>query len=154
MPCTVPEILLALPTLSKADLEKIKLRASLLIGSTPATPTADQELWLCTGFMHELKRRGLGAFMVAGLPAERVRFIQDYLLQGFGDTQTKQVERLALAELAANALANYLAKGKVPISAKTLYANIDKVPQALEASFPGYWNARAFWVCLQTAKEA
>lgn len=153
---TVQELLRRLPELSQADLEKVRHRVQLLAGSTKTQgPKSSTDDWLLGGFERELKRRGLIADKVwkGALPsnwAEKSEPVQTYLLKG-STKKLATAERISLGQMAAASLFDYFERYFIHVSPtpRLLFHNVEKVPAALEASFPGYWAARTLDFCLK-----
>jgi len=147
-----------LPKLSNAELNSVRQRLSFLLGGEgKAKPVTND--WLLEGITSELRRRGL--WMKAyPLPqklmpdgyADKAAFVREYLIKGCGADRLKSVELLVLGQVATGALADYLKRAKTPVSPKTLLSNVDKIPAALDAAFPGYWTAGALSVCATTRR--
>lgn len=151
---TVQELLRCLPELSKTDLEKVRHRVQLLSGSSPtiANTRENQEDWLLMGFGHELRRRGLlaGKIWTNLLPKsweEKSSPVREFLIKGTSQKLTT-TERISLAQLSADSLAEYLTRASVTVSPKTLFNNVEKVPLALDHAFPGYWGAKKLGFCV------
>ena len=153
-------VLKHLPKLGRPDLEKVRQRAVFLLGvAAPTTKGAPPEQdWLLDGIISELRRRGLWArtsvIPVKMLPegyANKSAVVRLHLSKGLTKPNLRPVERMALGRLAAAALADYLTKVQVPVGPKTLLNNIDKVPLALEESFPGYWAQKLLGFCVKVS---
>lgn len=150
---TVQELLRRLPELSKSDLEKVKHRVQLLSGGSAnfAQSRENQEDWLLVGFGRELRRRGLLAGKVWNnlVPKswnEKSSSVREFLIKGASHRLTTP-ERISLAQVSADSLAEYLTRASITVSPKTLFSNVDKVPVALDCSFPGYWGAKKLDFC-------
>ena len=136
-----------LPELSAAELVQVRARVGFLVGSS-AKDTNSNHDWLLEGFTLELRRRGLWSRAQTVpkrlLPtdyAAKAASIREHLLKGRGGLKLRSNESMILGAAAASVLANYLIRAKVPVTPKTLFNNLEKVPVALEAAFPGYWAA-------------
>lgn len=153
-----------LPELTPAELAAVRLRAGFLGGGSGAAPAQEDHFtddWLLRGLEDELRRRGLlgrgRAPVVRLVPdwAKRSAKVRTDLLGflGFLGRSGGGVKRseAALGRLAARALADYLAAGRVPVSPKTLLTNVDKVLLAIDAAFPGYLEAGLLGCCLDPA---
>ena len=141
-------VLKHIPKLSLPELKAVQLRLSFLLGTCPskAAPTDD---WLLEGILAELRKRGLWARKVTFpkniLPTyyeAKAAIVRDHLLLGVAKPNLRPPERMSLGTLAAMALADYLMKVQVPVSPKTMLNNIEKIPLALEESYPGYWDQK------------
>lgn len=145
------EVLRRLPGLTPAELEQVRVRVLFLVGSKPAAPVED---WLQSGILSELKRRGIWAqghsidSYVKG-HAEASLAARQHILGGYRNRLPRRAELLALGQLAANALAEWLLRAKVPLGPKTMFNNLNKIPAALEDAFPGYWQAGMLGTCLE-----
>ena len=157
-PADLTVVLKHLPKLGRPDLEKVRQRTVFLLGVAAPTTKGNhpEQDWLLEGFTNELRRRGLWA-RIYTIPAkllpdgfaEKSTRIRDHLLKGLTKPNPRPVERMALGSLAAAALADYLTKVQVPVGPKTLLNNIEKVPLALEESFPGYWAQKLLGFCVK-----
>jgi hypothetical protein len=147
------EVLTRLPKLSRAELREVEkhCRALASLSGHSDEPADD---WLITGIKTELQRRGLirARFPWKELAPPKFAALcaatSEALLGAFTPPLTSP-ERFALGRLAGRALADYLERhdGRGHVSAKAMLANIDKVPTALEASFPGYLAAGLLRLC-------
>ena len=125
------------------------------MGTSPKTKEQSQD-WLLLGLTGELRRRGLWA-RTCPLPAkllptdyaEKAEHVRQHLLKGYNSPNPRTVERMALGGLAGSVLADYLTKIRVPVTPKTVLINVEKVPVALEESFPGYWGQKLLGFCIQ-----
>ena len=150
-------VLKHLPNLKPVELEQIKQRVNFLLGTANGSPTKDSaQDWLLEGLTAELRRRGLWAgsksIPVRLFPVEyaaKSEVVRRHLLKGFAKPLRHPAERMALGGLAGGVLAEYLFKAKVPLGPKTLLANVDKIPQALEAAFPWYWANGLLGFCIK-----
>jgi len=152
---SLQEVLRRLPQLSSAELDKVAGRLAALRGTGAVTKVEDND-WLLEGLTQELRRRGLWmrdypvlkklipSNYVAASPA-----VRDHLLLGWGKKPIRTIEKLALAALAGGVLADYLTKIKLPVTPRTVLVNVDKVPVALEESFPGYWASGLLSYCVR-----
>jgi hypothetical protein len=148
------EVLKLLPKLNASELEIVRVRVAFLAG-TASTPNKEND-WLLEGVTEELRRRGLWmrryAVPAKLLPSgyqEKSRVVREHLLKGLGSRKLRPVDGLLLGRTAASVLADYLIHAKVPISPKTVLNNLDKIPVALEAAFPGYWASGMLGFCFQ-----
>lgn len=151
------ELCAALPGLTPAQLDALRLRVAFLRGedappTAPGGPRADGADWLARGIEDELRRRGL---LGSGrLPATKLRSdwaevskrLRADLLAALGEAGERKTS--ALGRLAARALADWLAAGRVPVSPRTMVGNAEKVFAALDAAFPGYVGAGLLRCCL------
>lgn len=153
---TVQELLRRLPELSKADLEKVRHRVQVLAGSAGASPALKEDDWLLQGMGNELRRRGLiaGKIWAGLLPKnwdEKSSSVREFLLKGVGSKRLNHTEKLALAQMATSRLIAHFEPWADRITPNLIINNIQRVPQALEESFPGYWASRMLGVCLGSA---
>lgn len=157
---SLQEILRQLPSLTKKELEEIRLKAGALLSlSSEAPPSALTEDWLLDGITLELRRRGLWLrtypipkkLLPDGYSA-KASAVRSHLLKGVGTTVVNPAQRMSLGELAGSALADFLLRRKVPVGPKTLLGNVEKVPGALEEAFPGYWEQGLLGFCLMVRR--
>lgn len=153
-------VLANLPQLSPKELVQIRDRANFLLGLTseanPALKRSDHD-WLLEGLTQELRRQGLWLkghplpkAMFPGDYALKAEFVRAHLLKGAGKVKFESVQLRALGALGVSVLFSYLKKIRIPIGPKTALINIDKVPVALEESFPGYWDSGLLGSCIAT----
>jgi hypothetical protein len=152
---TIQELLRKLPELSQADLDKVQLRLQLLRGKGKSITASSRtgEDWLTDGFCGELRRRGLlvGRQHPGLFPKDwenRAAPVREYLLKGT-PRKLNGAERLVLASIAAEQLIAYFERFNIKVSPKMLFTNVGKVPQAMEASFPGYWGSGVLHFCVR-----
>ncbi len=149
------QILTALPTLNRQQLEGIRQRASLLLQHrTHKNESIEDEDWLLAGILTELKHRGLSNYQnfrikksssFAGFQtqSETVRILLEQGAPGLN-----LVERRFLGEIAGYELANYI-KGWTDVSLYTMLENVGKVPMAIDHAFPGYLASKMLWVVIR-----
>lgn len=137
-------VLKNLPNLTPEELEKVRQRLYALSGLSPEAPRTQD--WLLVGATEELRRRGLWmkSYPVPTrlLPDKftaKSKALQEFLLKGLGKDKPQRAECLSIAIVATRSLTDWLERNKVPISPRTVLFNLDKIPTALEYSFPGYW---------------
>lgn len=143
---TVPlqKVLDNLPNLSRSDLEQVKVRVDFLIG-VGARPVEDVD-WLTEGMVTVLIGKGL---MLRGLNWKVVaprNYIQDCaavraLILDAVRRPCSLTEKYVLGRLVATALFDYLHNGFPGLGLKGMLQNVTKIPQALDASYPGYLKA-------------
>lgn len=153
------EVLKRLPLLTVDQLKVVQVRSTLLSGGVVAPEVFEDNDWLLAGIVEELRRRGLWLHKYP-IPA---KLIPDAYRKASGAARVhlergcsgtlRTAEKLALSKAAASALADYLIRAKVPVGPKTLLANVDKLPVALEAAFPGYWGIGMLSACLGKMNE-
>ena len=114
-----------------------------------SNPVAGSSLddWLLHGAFAELRRRGL--MSEGSSPPPRVvknaapnwesqsEPMRVLLERGLGPSPTT-AHRWAIGQVAMRALAEYLENRGPPICLRVLLTNINKLPAAMEQSFPGY----------------
>jgi hypothetical protein len=155
-------LLCQLPTFSQDELKQIKTRVSALLGSDAAVPIEDEFKldWLTEGILHVLKARGL---MIGNLPLKQIKRmaptdyaarctrVRDFLLKR--ESPAFQGPALtALGRKVAEALVEHImswnTKGK-GIGLPLVLACIDKVPEALDAAFPGYLESGLLYLIVR-----
>lgn len=159
MGADLDEILRRLPNLAPADLAKVALRIDFLRGAAPGKNKSAEYDWLLEGFLVELRKRGLWAGnavpkkLMSPHYVEKAGEVKAFLLEGLNRVKLNSAEHLSLGALAGRVLAAYLSKAKINVTLKVLLLNVDKVPLALEAAFPGYWSAKLLAFCLSNQQE-
>lgn len=150
---TLQEVLVRLPKLKNAELAQVRQRLDLLCKSSAATSNAND--WLLEGLTAELRRRGIwlrnGTIPNNLIPAaygKSAENVRQRLLAGTRGS-LRSVEKVALARVGAEALAEYLIAAKVPVSLKTLLGAVGKLPLALDDAFPGYWEEGLLSKCVR-----
>jgi hypothetical protein len=144
-------VLEMLPQLTPNELVVVNMRLQLLL---PKKAKASDKDWLLAGLAAELKRRGILAspqIPSAFLPkdfAGTSEHIRLFLTKGLGKFPYKTVHLHALGRLAAEALVEELIRQKIPLTPKTLTAQVGSIPRALDNAYPGYWQSAALAVCL------
>jgi hypothetical protein len=147
------DILESVPYLKRNELEELRLRVNFNLkakSTSPVKEPIESEDWILEGIKTEIERRGL---MDKGM---QFRIKNNTSFQGF---QTKSqavrellakaapdltvIERRYLGEVAAKELARYIEGWnsedyQVVISLHTLLRYVDRIPEAIEHSFPGY----------------
>ncbi len=147
-----------LPKLSAQRIQDLRLLLDTYYAPEAAT-NHDASDWLLSGIQDEMRRRGLGC------PPLTAKFVsKDVFAQAAAvkEILTKSARRsgsslsttqwLALGKVCAEALATLILSWKVedettqewkpvPFSVRVMLNNIAKVPEALEADFPGYLEA-------------
>lgn len=147
------EVLRRLPNLAPKELEEVRQRVSFL-GGPKKDSTLSRDDWLRTAMAAELGQRGAiaGGALFKFLDKnyeEKAEGVRTHLLAGYVKPKPQHAELLALGRLGASALADWLVKRRIPVRPKTMLDNVDKVPEALEDAFPGYWQAKALGICLE-----
>jgi hypothetical protein len=154
------QIIGKLPKLTKAERQNLRQALDFFDGgrTKAATSTVPQVVvqdWLTPGIITELRRRGLE---YSGLSEKRINgMAPDYITESRGvmiDLRNKMLkskaqastarldhaELLGFGRIIAQVLADYLQNVR-SINLKYMLTNISKVPDALEASFPGYLSS-------------
>lgn len=155
---TEQEINSALPMLSKAALQRIAVRIRALIANeVPGSMTDDgvpaHLAWLMDGLRESVKERGLPYNIpISALKRqpeykhflESAEVVGPWLASTMPDAT--QVERTALAALAAKELARYTAGFSKDTGLRMMMWRYNYVPDAINAAFPEYvrnrWLAR------------
>lgn len=144
------EVLSRLPRLAPQELEQVELRLKALRTISPVTaplassvsvPSLD---WLLEGFYDELEARGMGVRRLPHSLIQRIAPRYDEQSASLRQKWEKGLhsyrQRLALGQLAARALTDYLCP-PAPICLRTMLVNVRFLPEALDASYPGYLEA-------------
>jgi len=148
-------LLTQLRTLTPQEWTTVQARITAfhkLAGKPLPEPTTGDD-YLMEGLLYELRRRG-------HLRQEDKRFwsipprytatapiVWANLESQAGPLKT--LERVQLGRIAMRALADYLERGNIAVGAKLLMNCVDKVPVAIERSFPGYLRAGLLRFCWQ-----
>lgn len=150
-----------LPELTPEELAELRLRAKFLGGSTapPVAPEKPRDRseadWLLRGIEDELRRRGVTGS--GRLPVDRIAPGWSKTSAGVRADLRSHVERggahwrhpwAALGRVAARTLADYLARGRVKVTPRTMLLNADKIMAALDDQFPGYVESGMLHCCL------
>lgn len=153
----LPIILKHLPNLKAKELAQVKDRINFLLGISGEIPKPIYvgNDWLLEGLTVELRRRGLwlksyplpAPLLPQDYPAKG-EAVRQHLIKGIGQAKLVNGDTRALGVLGASVLMAYLTKIKVPVGPKTVLNNLDKIPLALEESFPGYWAGGMLKSCL------
>lgn len=147
-----------LPRLSHQELTDLRLRLDAFLkiekGATSAADFNPAEDWLLSGIETELRRRALwsnGPLPTKLLPrswAGRSNAVRELLLWKIKrQVPLRAAEKLALGQVAARALAEYLSRGSVPLGPRVMVERIESVPAAIESAFPGYLKAGLLPFC-------
>lgn len=140
-------ILAQLPLLTKAQATDLR-RHLLFFIDKRETGNVENADWLLDGIITVLRERGVGHMIP---PNFRIRKANSY--QGY-ETQADRVrmvlneaipnmnvtEQRSIGVHAARALADYIS-GWSEVSYDTMLRNVAKIPEALDASFPGYLDS-------------
>src|SRR5271166_1118965 len=156
---TTDEILSTLPALPGEDILKIGLMVESLKATLKIVNTEDDD-WLLPCIVEEIKSRGLSCtipdyFKIKragdhGGYARKSEMIRKTLSDalGFG----KKVELYAFGCICAKALADLL-DPIYTLSLDIMLRHVDELPQALEASYPGYLKSGLLRLLLKPMKE-
>lgn len=135
-------VLKLLPDLKPHEQIEVRKRLDFLTQSNPfqAKKSAREE-WLEDCVTEELLRRGItfGSDCKGRLPKgywQESEAVRKFLLKAI-DKPLSTAEKYALGRVTARALADYL-ENTPGFGLKVMFQQINKVPQALDASFPGY----------------
>lgn len=135
------QVLKLIPELTASELKQVQARISVL---TQASDTAPVQVWLLDGIFYELQRRGLITSGVETFPfltgakkyKEQLDIVGERILTEVV-VPLSTVEKQALGRLVARALVDYLRD--IPgFGLRVMLQQVSKVPEALEASYPGY----------------
>lgn len=151
-------VLSCLPKLGPEELQtvrkKVSANLSLCGGATVSAPSFNfsEPDYLFDAIKAELRRRGqlkrdggIAASQVPSAYQSSASEVRQLLKQHVGDISAREYAALGMA--AIRALASYLERGRVPVSAKTLMLNVSKVPLALDDAYPGYLEAGLLSFC-------
>ena len=163
------QIIGKLPKLTKVERQNLRQALDFFDGgktkaATSAAPQVNVQDWLTPGIIAELRRRGLE---YSGLSEKRINgMAPDYLaestavmvylrrkmLKSKAQASTARLdhaELLGLGRVIAQVLADYLQNVR-SINLKYMLTNISKVPDAIEASFPGYLGAGMLYMLVRS----
>lgn len=138
-----------LPELKPNELVEVRKRLQALTSITAPAPTKATDDWLENCITEELIRRGVsfGTDWKGRMPkgyrqqAEAVReFLTKAVTVNALPVRTQPLtsaEKYALGRVTARALADYLS-WQEHFGLKVMLQQINKIPEALDASFPGY----------------
>ena len=150
---TFEDIVPALSTLNRSQLEQLRTRAAFLLQHSPRATIVDED-WLLTGVLSELRYRGLtdlttfkikNSTSFAGFQT-RSENVRRVLLEGAPGLNA--VERRALGELAAKWLAASLAEW-TEVSLHSMLEKIGNIPAVIDAAFPGYMAERMLGIVIR-----
>ncbi len=140
---SLSDALKLLPSLKTADLKQIKARVDALLKLTPAEKNDDN--WIALGIVCEMRRRGLLSEATAhrcykmsdSIFLAKSGDVWDLLMSSVG-AELKAAEKLLLGRIAARVLADLLVESQSGLSVQRMFWNVDRIPEAIEAGFPGY----------------
>lgn len=136
-------VLKLLPALKPHERVEVKKRLDLLNDFAP-TVQADSKTWLEDCICAELVRRGVSHKLPDGYwrkwapkgYAQTAELARQFLFQSVSTTLSS-AQKYALGQVTARALADYLANTP-GFGLKVMLQGVSKIPQALDASYPGY----------------
>ena len=135
--------------LSRKQLDDVRKRCALLMqNQSTRSDSVEEQDWLLEGVLHECQRRGIyvgrtfhvkrsGSFASFATKSTEVRELLTECAPGL-----TPVQRVALGQVCARELAEYVTGRIGPPSFKALMDRVDWIPSALEASFPGYMASK------------
>jgi hypothetical protein len=159
MATDLSSVLHALPQLSPTDLQKVIGKAKLALaldgkGVVVEEPPeeAPTEDFILEGIHRELRRRGLlgraGRIHKRKIPQSYVQTsyqVRRYL--GESLPNLRAIERVALGQLAARCLADWLEVRGKQVTVSSLLYRVSDIPSALDYCFPGYLQAGLLSFC-------
>ncbi len=135
-------MLASLTSLNRSQLEEIRRRAAFLLQHKSGPASVEDEDWLLTGILTELRHRGqddrnlrlkkASSYASFQSQSERVRAVLEDLAPDLSVVELK-----ALGEVAANALAVRLERW-TEVSRENMLRYVSQVPEAIEGCYPGY----------------
>lgn len=136
-------VLKLLPQLKPHEQIEVRKRLDFLTQSNPfqAKKKSVTEEWLETGITEELMRRGVSfnsnwkGRMPKGYWQESAAVCK-FLTEAVNRSMST-AEKYALGKVAARALSDYLERTP-GFGVRVMFQQINKIPQALDASYPGY----------------
>jgi hypothetical protein len=133
-----------LPKMSKSQLTELRRRILPLIGAKEEGGVANRD-WLLDGILEVVKERGLGhmippnfrvrktsSFSGYETQADRVRLMLTTAIPDMTVTDER-----AIGVIVVRALADYISSWS-EVSFDSLLRNVSKIPDAIDAAFPGY----------------
>lgn len=134
-----------LPSLTRKELDDIRKRCALLMQNQSIRSDAVEEQdWILEGILHECQHRGIyvgrsfhikrtGSFAAFITKSEALRELLAECAPGL-----TPVQRVALGQVCARELANYLRQP----SFQSMMNHVHLIPTALEEAYPGYMQSR------------
>jgi hypothetical protein len=156
------QILRLIPTLSSDDLGPVQAALNLTRDTkeVPNQPDISSD-WILGGIMTYLCKRGVlaekGAYWKIKKSAQYKTYlhklpgIMGYMTRIEQSLTTVSKHRTMLGYITAKALAQYL-EGQGIFCVSTMLSQIDKIPEAIEASYPNYVSSGMFGFILQMEK--
>lgn len=135
-------VLKLLPQLKSDEQLEVKKRVDYLLEQIPYATTRPADDWLTEGVVSELVRRGQlhkGMDWHKVMPKgykKTVEATREFLLKAVR-RPLNTAQKYALGRLVARALADYL-ENTPGVGLRKMLQCINNVPQALDASYPGY----------------
>lgn len=151
----VDQVVGLLPKLSAADLQKVSAALKMLGAKPQAVPSENQNDWLLIGIAECLVDKGLlakanqlakGKSYAAYL--KKLPPVMEYLVVLENQCGGGRRVRTALAVMCARALADWL-EARAMLEPAYMLMMVDHLPEAVEASFPGYVQAGLFGAALK-----
>lgn len=143
------DIIKLLPSLSQRELNDVRQQCQFRLQKSRAMAPVEDEDWLFIGIISELQQRNLYVPLGAVKPKSYGKFSTistevRRLLELAAPGLTGAVERRALGQVAAKALADYLSDGKFSseLSFQHMLLHVSLTPTAVERAYPGYMAAQ------------
>lgn len=157
---SLDHVLSMLPDLTPDELEEVRRRVVALSSIGETDKDVDED-WLLFGIKEVLEARGLGQTVPPHFTVRNRRQFHGYMNKSEKVRQvlTKalpdmtKIERLKLARIMAECLADYLSNYR-NVTLNTMLGNTDLMIQALDAAFPGYLSAGMVRVVLRGIPRA
>jgi hypothetical protein len=154
------ELIRKLPQLTKAQMTDLRRRLLFLIDDKERGGVANED-WILHGVVTVLNERGTGHMVPANFRIKKSRSFAGY------ETQADRVRTLlsaaipnmtvtdqrAIGVIAVRALADYISSWS-EITFDTLLRNVAKIPEAIDAAFPGYLSAGMLGFVLKSQRES
>jgi len=148
-----------LPALTKKQMTDLRARLLLLMGEKERGGVENAD-WILDGIMTVVHERGLGHMIPPNFRIRKNRSFASYETQADRVRQLLNeaipnmtlVEQRGIGVLAARALADYISSWS-EVSFDSLLRNVAKIPEALDAAFPGYIDAGMLSFVLTSRRE-
>ena len=140
-------IVASLPTMTKAQLTDLRRQILFFIDNKESGGIENRD-WLLDGIVAVLRERGVGHMIPANFrvrkassyagyetQADRVRMVLTQAIPNMTVTQQQSI-----GVIAARALADYIS-GWSEVTFDSLLRNVAKIPESLDAAFPGYLDS-------------
>jgi hypothetical protein len=149
-----------LPILTKKQMADLRARLLLLMGERERASISNAD-WILDGIMTVVQERGLGHMVPPNFRIRKNRSFSSYetvadRVRQLLDTAVPNmslVEQRGMGVLAARALADYVGEWS-EVSFENLLRNVGKIPEALDAAFPGYIDSGMLSFVLTSRREA